>query len=72
MVSGARAAALVSQMTVATVVCGLLGHFADTRFGTEPWLAVAGFVTGFSVGMTSMLIGLLGTTHDDDPPDPPQ
>jgi F0F1-type ATP synthase assembly protein I len=69
---GAQAAAFVTQMAVTTAVCGGLGSYADSRFDTSPWLASAGFITGFTVGTFAMLKGLLRTFHDEDSSHPPE
>lgn len=69
---GARAAALVTQMAVTTVLGGLVGRVLDTRFDTAPWLLVAGFVGGFAIGLSTFLRYVLRAEPDDDePPAPP-
>ena len=32
-----------------------LGYWADTRWGTEPWLVSVGAIVGFAVGMRHLL-----------------
>jgi hypothetical protein len=69
---GATAAALVTQMTVSTVVCGGGGYLADGRWNTTPKLQLAGFVLGFAIGMASFLLTISRLTTNDEPPsDPP-
>lgn len=75
---GATAAALVSQMTVLTVLCGWGGRQLDGRLLTAPQLQTAGFVLGFTLGLANFLrhVSQLAPPdppdHDDQPPpDPP-
>jgi hypothetical protein len=70
----ARAAALVTQMTVITALGGWFGAYLDGRFATEPWLFFAGLASGFAIGMLAMFKGLTGLRPPDDqqPPDPPK
>ncbi|HHO50459.1 MAG TPA: AtpZ/AtpI family protein [Deltaproteobacteria bacterium] len=67
---GAQAAALVTQMTISTVVGGFLGRRLDAWLQTEPWGMVTGFILGFSAGMLSMFRILLRRDDDDDPTHP--
>jgi F0F1-type ATP synthase assembly protein I len=39
------------QIAVTVVLFLFIGKFADDRFGTKPWLMVAGIVIGFAGGM---------------------
>ena len=39
------------QIALAVVVFLFIGKYADDRFGTKPWLMVAGIVIGFTGGM---------------------
>ena len=69
---GARAAALVSQMAVVTVLGGLVGQQLDTRLQTAPWLLLAGFLGGFAIGLFTFLRFVLRVEPgDDEPPAPP-
>ncbi len=46
----------VGTMLVAPMlVLGALGYVLDGRFGTEPWLLLAGLVLGMVVGFVSFL-----------------
>jgi F0F1-type ATP synthase assembly protein I len=65
---GARAAALVSQMVVITVVCGGLGWWLDERNGTTPWLLAGGFIGGFALGLVPLFTTLLRPDPSDDDP----
>ena len=69
---GARAAALVSQMAVVTVLCGGLGWWLDGRYGTAPWLLAGGFIGGFALGLVPLFTILLrpDPTDDEQPTDP--
>ncbi len=45
----------VGTMLVACVVCGyLLGSFLDGKFGTSPWLVVAGVLLGTAAGFVEL------------------
>ena len=70
---GAKAAAVVSQMAISTVVAGLIGRQADLWLETSgPWLAITGFVLGFTLGMITLLRSLTPPpSHDDDDHPPP-
>jgi ATP synthase protein I len=39
------------QIAAAVVMFLFVGKYADERFGTKPWLMVAGIVLGFAGGM---------------------
>lgn len=69
--SAARAAALVTQMAVITVLGGLLGRQLDARFATEPALLLVGLFGGFTLGMFAIFRRLtaLGSPPDVDRPD---
>lgn len=71
---GARAAALVSQMAVITVLCGGLGFWLDHRYDTTPWLLAGGTLGGFALGLVPLFTVLLRPEPDDDaePADPPE
>ena len=46
-----RYSTLGIQFTVALCLCVLAGTWADRRFGTEPWLTVAGSLLGIFSSM---------------------
>lgn len=49
-----------SSSLLGGVVLGVLaGYFADKKFGTEPWLLVAGACLGLAVGMYSFIRAVL-------------
>ena len=39
------------QIAVAVILFLFIGKYADDKFGTKPWLMVAGIVIGFTGGM---------------------
>lgn len=63
--------ALGDAMNLATTVaaCVVLGYFfgkwLDGKFGTEPWLTVAGFLVGVIAGMKAMWQMLERSSSDD-------
>jgi len=72
---GAQAAALVTSMTLSTLLLGGLGWYVDGRFSTAPIGLLLGGIVGFSAGLYRLLQGVtkLAPPHDDHrPPDPPQ
>jgi hypothetical protein len=44
-----------AQLAMSTVGFLLAGHYLDGRWGTDPWLAVAGLVLGFVGGLVNLL-----------------
>lgn len=69
----ASAAALVTQMSVATLIGLLGGAEADRRLGSEPWLLLCGVTLGFTLGTYRMIRGLtrMQSENDADPQNPP-
>jgi hypothetical protein len=63
---GVRAAALVSQMAVITVLCGGIGWWLDGRYDTAPWLLAGGFIGGFALGLVPLFTFLLRPDPPDD------
>lgn len=51
----ANAAGVGLQFGLAIVIFALAGNWADGRFGTKPWLLVAGVALGFIGGTISLL-----------------
>jgi F0F1-type ATP synthase assembly protein I len=45
----------VWQFIAAVALMSWLGHWADGRFGTAPWLLVTGVFLGFATGMWSFV-----------------
>jgi hypothetical protein len=57
-----RAAPYLSLGTVfaaSLTLLGLLGHWADGRFGTTPWLTLAGIALGLVTGFYSFFATVL-------------
>jgi len=71
---GAQAAALVTTMTITTLLLGGLGWFADRRLQTAPFGLLLGLIGGFAVGLYQLFQGVtkLAPPDDHDPPHPPQ
>lgn len=67
------AASLVTQVTITTGVCALLGSLLDGRLKTGPWLFLLGTFGGFALGILRLFQALqrLDPSPDDDPPDHP-
>lgn len=55
---------------MAVIGCLLLGHWADGKLGTDPWLALLGIILGSIAGFRSLLRA--ARSGDDDPPPPKQ
>lgn len=73
--SGARAAALVTQMAASTIVCAGLGGWLDARLATGHGLLLVGLFGGFTLGMVALFRGLSRiqpSDEDERPPDPPK
>ena len=51
----ARFAGLGLQFTLTLVLLGALGWWLDSRFGTRPWLLVAGVLLGGVLAFVSLL-----------------
>lgn len=45
---------VASRLVAGLLVWGLLGWYADTRFGTGPWLLVIGLLLGHAGGLLSV------------------
>lgn len=52
------------QLAVAMCVFGAIGWWLDRRFGTAPWLLVAGTLLGAVGGMISMIRTSLKKSRD--------
>ena len=50
------------EMALPVVLLMYLGHKADGRLGTEPWLSLVGAILGIAVGFYSMFkrVGVIG------------
>lgn len=65
-VQGVKAAALVTQMAVTTVLGGMLGRQLDGWFATDSLMTMMGILAGFTIGMATLFRFLLRRTDDDD------
>jgi ATP synthase protein I len=45
----------ITSIALEMALPALLGHWLDTRWGTEPWLVAIGAVLGFAVAMVHLL-----------------
>jgi ATP synthase protein I len=45
----------ITSIAIEMAVPAFLGHWADQRFGTEPWLVSVGALLGFAVAMVHLL-----------------
>ena len=59
-----RYAQLGTMLVTPMLALGALGYLLDGRFGTEPWLLLAGLVLGMVVGFVSFLRLVLGPPGD--------
>ena len=58
---------LGTELTVATVIGGLLGYALDSFFGTKPWGLVVGIVLGSAAGCFAVYrVAMTLTIEDDD------
>jgi F0F1-type ATP synthase assembly protein I len=44
------------QFALTFLACGALGWWLDGRFGTEPWLMIAGIFVGAAGAMYSLVV----------------
>ena len=58
---------LGTELTVATIIGGLLGYALDSFFGTKPWGMVLGIVLGSAAGCLAVYrVAMTLTVEDDD------
>ena len=58
---------LGTELTVATIIGGLLGYALDNFFGTKPWGLVAGIVLGSAAGCLAVYrVAMTLTIEEDD------
>jgi ATP synthase protein I len=58
---------LGTELTVATVIGGLLGYALDNFFGTKPWGMVVGIVVGSAAGCLAVYrVAMTLTVEEDD------
>ena len=49
------AASIGIEISVSVVVCLLVGHWADGKFGTTPWLTLLGITLGTLVALKAVM-----------------
>ncbi|MBT6717272.1 MAG: ATP synthase subunit I [Nitrospina sp.] len=58
---------LGTELTVATIIGGLLGYALDNFFGTKPWGLVVGVVLGSAAGCLAVYrVAMTLTIEDED------
>ena len=58
---------LGTELTVATVIGGLLGYALDSFFGTKPWGMVVGILLGSAAGCLAVYrVAMTLTIEEDD------
>lgn len=55
LVEAMKYAQIGTMLIVPMGVLGALGHWLDRRFGTAPWLLLAGLVLGMATGFVNFL-----------------
>lgn len=68
----ARYAGLGVQFAGTMAVLGALGYWADTRFGTAPWLMIVGIFLGAVGGFVSLVKQVPGPGSRPSRPKPPE
>jgi ATP synthase protein I len=53
------------QLAAAVILMLLLGQWLDGKFGTAPWLMLAGLAVGFAAGFYSFLRSIQKLAKDD-------
>jgi ATP synthase protein I len=58
---------LGTELTVATIIGGLLGYALDNFFGTKPWGLVVGILLGSAAGCLAVYrVAMTLTVEEDD------
>ncbi len=57
---------LGTELTVATIIGGLLGYALDSFFGTKPWGLVVGILLGSAAGCLAVYRVAMTLTIDDE------
>ena len=58
---------LGTELTVATIIGGLLGYALDSFFGTKPWGMVIGILLGSAAGCLAVYrVAMTLTVEEDD------
>ena len=58
---------LGTELTVATIIGGLLGYALDYFFGSKPWGLVVGIVLGVAAGCLGVYRFAMKLTAEEDP-----
>lgn len=61
-----RASALGFELVGIVIAGGLLGHFVDRRFETEPWGLVGGVVGFAAAGLVRLVVEAIRLAKDED------
>lgn len=61
----ARFSALGIELAAAVIGCLLAGAWADRRFGTDPWLTLAGIFLGSGLGFRAVLVAAKEAGRED-------
>jgi ATP synthase protein I len=64
--SFARVGALGIELALSTVIGLVLGQWLDGKFGTEPWLTLAGLLLGVIAGFRSLIETARRATRNSD------
>lgn len=56
------------QLAVAVILMLFLGQWLDGKFGTAPWLMLAGLAVGFAAGFFSFLRSIQKLAKNDQSP----
>ncbi|HMK39300.1 MAG TPA: AtpZ/AtpI family protein [Bacteroidota bacterium] len=54
------------QLAITVVVFFFLGRWLDGKFGTEPWLMLAGLAVGVTGGLTGFLMKAFALGKEED------
>ena len=57
---------LGTELTVATIIGGLLGYALDNFFGTKPWGLVVGILLGSAAGCLAVYRVAMALTIEED------
>jgi ATP synthase protein I len=57
---------LGTELTVATIIGGLLGYALDSFFGTKPWGMVLGILLGSAAGCLAVYRVAMTLTEEED------
>jgi F0F1-type ATP synthase assembly protein I len=70
-IEGARWSAVGFEFAAAVGLFFLLGSWADARWGTAPWMRVAGALIGVVLGTYLLIVQAVRSSAPKDTPDPP-